>query len=148
MAFKEFHPAYSLCSTPGGGRGVCNTPGDVQYTGGIIDYTGGVQYTGGYHEYTEIPWWVWGISWVHWGMFSLLGFSYKFYCFPNDLPPHLSWYPPIVLMLSPSVIRISPVYWTSPVVLETPSVLHRHCAGWIFQNLQIEKKAVLIGLNL
>ena len=45
---------------------------------------------GGYHEYTG------GCS----GMFSTLGFPYKFDCFPYDLLPYLSLYPPGVLMIS------------------------------------------------
>ena len=36
-------------------RGVCSTPGDIQYTGGYHEYSGG------YHEYTG------GCS-VHWGL--------------------------------------------------------------------------------
>ena len=125
-----------------------------------------VQYNERCHGYSgRIPWWVWGLSWVqrwysvhwgipwvHWGMFSTLGLPYKFSCFPDDLPQHLSWYPPGVLMISsPSVLLISPqctehpqcshdiphcthdippVYWTSPIVLHILGVLHRHYAGW------------------
>ena len=69
-----------------------STPGGVQHTRGYHEYSGGVQYSG-------------RISWVHRGMFSTLGFPYKFNCFPNDLPLHLSWYPLGVLMISPSVLN-------------------------------------------
>ena len=63
-----------------------STMGGVQCNGGhIMSTVGGVEYTGGYHDkcggYHE---------YVHLGMFSTLGFPYKFSCFPNDLPTHLS----------------------------------------------------------
>ena len=98
---------------------VCSTTGEVQYTGDIIEYTGGCSVhrgvppvhqgipctsertrgyydeCGGYHEYTEFP--------------------YKFNCFPNELPPHLTWYPSGVLMISP---RCS---WYPPTVLMVSS---------------------------
>ena len=71
------------------------------------------------------------------GMFSTLGFPYKFDCFPNDLPHIYHDIPPGVLMISPSVLMISPtvlmisstVLMISPGVLNTPGVLHRHYAG-------------------
>ena len=94
----------------------------VQYTGGIsLSTPGGIQYIGriswvhlevfstvtGYHEYTEGYHDEWGgISWVHWEMFSTLGFPYKFNSFPNDLPPHLSWYPPLYSWYPPGILNI------------------------------------------
>ena len=109
-------------------RGIFSTLGDItDFTGGCSVHWGcsvqwgiswvhrGVFSTVGdsmstlrwYHDECR------GISWVHRGMFSTLGFPYKFNCFPNDLPPHLSWYlqayswyPPTVLMISPTVLNI------------------------------------------
>ena len=106
----------------------------------------------------RIPWRVWGISWVQQrvfsrsgdtmsilgdtmmsvgdimstpGMFTTLGFSYKYNYFPNDPPPHSSWYPPGVLMISAGVLNTPSVLMISPIVLQpSPSVLHRHYAGW------------------
>ena len=86
------------------------------------EYTGGVQYTGGYHEYTggyydecgryhEYSWGVHREDTISTfedtmmnvgdimstsGMFSTLGFPCKFNCFPNDIPPHLSLYHPVL----------------------------------------------------
>ena len=106
------------------GRAVCGTPGMFSTLGDIIEYTGGVQYSGGYHEYSGGCLLHWGyhdecgeISWVHRRMFNTLGFLYKFSCFPDDLPPHLSWYPPVCSWYPP-------VYWTPPSVLMIfPTVL-------------------------
>ena len=53
-----------------------STLGGVQYSGGYHEYSGGYhKYIGGYHESTG------GCS-LHW--------AYKFNCFLNDLPQHLS----------------------------------------------------------
>ena len=117
-------------------RRICSTPGDVQYTRGYhwvhqglllvqwgnIRSTPGVLSTvEGYHAYTGDTMMSVGISWVQQEMFSTLGFSYKFNCFFNYLPPHLSWYPHSVLMISLHCTHDIPLmYWTSP------SVLHRH----------------------
>ena len=77
-----------------------------------------------------IPWWVWGDIMSILGMFSTLGFLYKFNYFPNNLPPHLSWYPPVyswypLAYWTPSVLIISPKLMVSPGVLKFPVVLHR-----------------------
>ena len=119
----------------------------VQYNGGNhwVHQECSVQY--GYHEYTVgIPWWLWGVSWVHQGMFSTLGFPYTFNCVSSDLPPTFimisaqctdaflkyayafpqctehprvySWYP---LLYS----------WYLPGVLNIPVLLHIHYAGWL-----------------
>ena len=78
-----------------------STLGVYQYTGGIMSTPrgggGGVFSTlGEYHEYNkgyhdECG----GISRVHRGMFSTLGFLYKFNCFPNDLPHIYHDIPPV-----------------------------------------------------
>ena len=53
---------------------------------GYHEYSGGVQYTGGYHEYTGGTMTSVGdIMGTHRGIFSALGFPYKFNCFPNDI---------------------------------------------------------------
>ena len=75
-------------------------------------------------------------------VFSTLGFPYKFNCFPNDLPPHLSRYPPGVLVISPSVLYSSQCTHDIPhfthdvqctehplLYCTFPGVLHRHYAG-------------------
>ena len=120
----------------------------VQYTGGCSvhrgyhwvhrgiswvhhDECGNIMSTvGGCSVHRGIPWVHWGIPW--WvrrdimstrGMFSTLGFRYKVSCFPNDLPPRLSWYPSGVLMISPRVLNTPSVLMISPGVLNTPSVL-------------------------
>ena len=139
-----------------------STPGRAQYTGEGVSWAYRVFSTlRNTMSTVGTPWWLWGISWiqrgcsvhwgirlvhwddtmmsvggiswVHWEMFSTLGFPYKFNCFPNDLPPHLSWYPrcthdipPVYswsrLMISPTVLIISsrctehpPLYCTPPV---------------------------------
>ena len=95
--FKPYKPQCIMSVQYTGGcavrRGMFSTLGDVQYTGGFTEYTGGCS------VYWGISWVRrgcsvhWGISWVHQGVFSTLGFPHKFNRFPNDLPPHLSWYP-------------------------------------------------------
>ena len=44
----------------------------------------------------------------------------------QDISPHLSWYPPTVLKISPTVLMIS------PTVLNTPTALHTHYTGWVW----------------
>ena len=90
-----------------------------KYIGGIMIHVGGYhEYIGGYHEY------IGGISWVHWGMFSTLGFSIEIEMF-------LPTCSPTCIMISPDVLNIPrrthditrcthgipPMYWTSPDVL-------------------------------
>ena len=85
-----------------------STLGDIiEYTGGIFEYTAeSVKYSGqtmstpgdtmmsveGYHEYTGDTMTSVEDIMKHRGMFSTLGFPYKFDCFLNYLPPHLSRY--------------------------------------------------------
>ena len=59
---------------------------------------------------------MWWVSWVHRGIFSALGFPYKFSCFPNDLPPHLSWYPPVYSWYPSSVLNTQVYLWYPPPV--------------------------------
>ena len=107
------HPAYT-----GGGGVSLSTLGGVQYTRGYHEYTGGCSVQWGIPwAQRRIPWWVWGISWVHQGCSLHWGFHTN--CFPNDLPhiyhnipPVYPWYPssvlntPSVLMISPGVLNI------------------------------------------
>ena len=139
-------------------QGMLSTPGDIMSTVGDMISTVGRshEYSGGWVQ-LEISWvqwgisWVqWGISWVHWRVFSTLGdimsrlgditknvgghWENNWICMEpqcTEQPSVYSWYPPTVVMVSPSVLNtpccthdILSVYWTPP------GVLHRHCAGW------------------
>ena len=98
---------------------------------------------GEYHEHSGgISWAQQGILWWAWEDIirtpkdvQYTGVPMQIQLFPNDLPPHLSWYPPVywpppVYSWYPSLYsRYPPVYWTSPVVLHTPGLLHRDYAG-------------------
>ena len=119
-----------------------STSGDVQYIGGIPwVHRGDIMSTsGGYHEY------IGGCS-AHWGMFSTSEFSIEIERLYQVAPPHVSWYPPDVFMVSlrciehppmyswypPTFIMISPrcthdippMYWTPPDVLNVPRCTER-----------------------
>ena len=93
------------------------------------------EYIGGCSVHLGISWCIWGIPWVHQGMFSTLGdaqylgvFNRNWQVFTNLLP-HIhhdipwctehplmySWYPPDVLMASPRCTERPPMYsWYPP----------------------------------
>ena len=116
--------------------------------GGTMMSVGDITSTpGGYYDECDDQ--CGGISWVHWGMFSTLGFPHKFSCFPKDLPhiyhdihirnpyeksikrqkttktPGVPWYPPGVLNTPQCTHDIPPVYsWYSLGVLNISHCSH------------------------
>ena len=113
-------------------RWVFSTLGDIMMSvGDIMSTSGDVQYTGVSIQIKLFPQWPSPhLSWYPPGVLMIFPPVYW-------TPPVYSWYSPSVLMISPQCTHdippvyswYPPVYWTSPVVLHTPGVLHRHYAG-------------------
>ena len=103
-------------------RGGCSVPwGDILNTVGVFNTVRG------YHEYHGgLSWVLWGCS-VPWGMFSTVG-GY------HDARGGISWVPWRVFSTVAEKIFCylrTPWYWTPPMVLSTPTVLHTHYTGWL-----------------
>ena len=137
------------CSVPWGDimstvGDILSTVGVFSTVGGYHDKCGGISWVpwgvimstvGGYLEYRggcSVPWGVswctWGISWAPWRVFNTVGGKSFVIWVPHgtehphgthDIPPHVSWYPPTCIMISPHGTQISkdgipPWYWTLP----------------------------------
>ena len=113
--------------------------GGVQYNGGCSVHQGDIMSTlGGYHEYTgRISWVRWGCS-VHWAdIMSTLGWYHdkcgEGHCKNNwiCMETPLYWTSPGVLMISPTLIMLSPWCTEQPhaVLMIFPQTHHGipHC---------------------
>ena len=84
-----------------------------------------------------------GISWLHWGCSVHWGFNTNSIVFPMTFPPHLSWYPPGILMISHRCTEHPPVYYT-PSPPPPPLYCTDIMQGFLCTGIKILQRA---GLN-